>query len=127
MIQGFTITYGSTDGRSLILYHYPKSDDDTESQVQTDGRTYARNIPAPITRNIVDVLHVAMFITANGISHPRSNSFNIVGCSENTRLITSGNLDKEYRIYMHISQCQLIKVAVGFDTQGCIVDLVKFG
>jgi len=90
MIQGFTIIYKSTDGRSQILYDYQHTESSNmESQVKTDGRTYARNIDLPITRDTVDVLSVAIFITANSIAHPRSNSFNIVGCSEAT---TSGKI-----------------------------------
>jgi len=98
MIQGFTIIYKSTAGRSLILYNYQHTESsNTESQVQTDGRTYARNILLPIARDTVDVLSVAIFITANGIAHPRSNSFNIIGCRDTT---TSGKL---YRIYSNYS------------------------
>ena len=104
MIQGFTIIYTNTNGRSLILYQYTESNE-IKSEVQTDGRTYARNIPLPVTRDMVNVLDVTVFITVNSTAYPWSNSFSIVRCSERTSLITTSKYITVTAQYNRASSC----------------------
>ena len=104
MIQGFTIIYTSTNGRSLVLYQHTESNE-IKSEVQTDGRTYARNIPLPVNRDMVNVLDVTVFVTVNSTAYPWSNSFSIVRCSERTSLITTSKYITATVQYSWASSC----------------------
>lgn len=73
-IEGFTVVIG----RSAIVYQYQASSFNNDSTVETNGRTYVRNIPLlSITR---DDAKVSVFITSNGIVHPQSEPASIEKC-----------------------------------------------
>ena len=44
------------------------------SGIETDGRTYVRNIPFNVGR---DEAMIAVYITSNSIVHPQSQSFTV--------------------------------------------------
>ena len=70
-IEGFTIV-----GRSVtvVLYQYRVNNNST---IETDGRTYVRNIPLPDT---TDATRVSVYITINKIVHPQSKPVTTEAC-----------------------------------------------
>ena len=68
-IEGFTVVLGRR-----VLYQYKV---DNNSTIETDGRTYVRNIPLP---DITDAIRVSVYITINGIVHPQSKPVTIETC-----------------------------------------------
>jgi len=88
-INGFTITAES----GQVIFQYTISAEIT-SRVQTDGRTYVRNIPLPessVNDNPSEddnPLEIYVLITASGTVHCRSDSFIVGICSE--QITTTG-------------------------------------
>ena len=74
-IDGFAIILAES---GQFLYQYTKG---TTSSEQTDGRTYARNIPL-IRNTDDDKLVVSVLITASSTVHPRSDPFEVESCSQ---------------------------------------------
>lgn len=82
-IEGFTITFTSLEGRSLLLYQYQPGSLDG---IETDGRTYVRNIPLNAVRNST---LIAVYITANDTVHPQSQLFRVERCATRDTTTTS--------------------------------------
>ena len=68
-IEGFTIV-----GSSVVLYQYRVNNN---SSIETDGRTYVRNIPLS---DITDATRVSVYITINNVVHPQSKPIAIEKC-----------------------------------------------
>ena len=69
-IEGFTVVHG----RGVVLYQYQVNKNST---VETDGRTYVRNIQMP---DISDAITVSVYITINGTVHPQSRPVTTETC-----------------------------------------------
>ena len=82
-IDGFAVILAES---GQFLYQYTNTQG-TTSRVQTDGRTYARNIPL-IRNTDDDTLVVSVLITASSTVHPRSDPFEVESCSQ---LITTAS------------------------------------
>ena len=86
-INGFTIIAES----GQVIFQYTISAEIT-SRVQTDGRTYVRNITLPESSDNPsedeDPLEIYVLITTSGTVHPRSDLFIVGICSE--QITTTG-------------------------------------
>ena len=86
-INGFTIIAES----GQVIFQYAISTEIT-SRVQTDGRTYVRNITLPESSDNPsedeDPLEIYVLITTSGTVHPRRDLFIVGICSE--QITTTG-------------------------------------
>ena len=72
-----------------MVYHY---DDDRNSTIETDGKTYIRKIPL---FNISNIRRVSVYITINNIVHPQSKPVTIERCAPQNITTTS----------MYVAEC----------------------
>ena len=86
-IEGFTITLASLGGGTLVLYQYRPQYFNPNSGIETDGKTYVRNISFNI---VSDETMIAVYITSNGTIHPHSPLFTVERCgSQDTTTTTT--------------------------------------
>ena len=76
-IKGFTIIYGILNERSTILFQYQVTSFNRNTDIETDGRTYVRNI---LLLNFRDNARVSVSVTMNNIFHLRSEPAIIERC-----------------------------------------------
>jgi len=71
----------SINGRTLILYQYQASSFSSDSGIDTDGRTYVRNIPFEPMDAVSDRIVISVFITINSTTYPQSQLFTAGQCT----------------------------------------------
>ena len=95
-VEGFTISYDENLGEgSLILYQYRPKHFNSSSGIETDGKTYAKNIPFNTVRSDTTI---AVFITTSDTVYPSSQPFTLKQCSSQDTTTTGAQLHNVYLI-----------------------------